>query len=61
MQKGLTKMRREYFVRTKDLLNVLDIVGPFSRCRKIARDLYVLMLEECDAAKAGTLIWEKTK
>jgi hypothetical protein len=54
-------MRREYFVRTKDLLNVLDIVGPFSRCRKIARDLYVLMLEERDAARAGQLIWEKTK
>ena len=54
-------MRREYFVRPKDLLTVLDIVGNHSRCRKIARDLYVLMLEETVAAKAGTLIWEKTK
>jgi hypothetical protein len=54
-------MRREYFVRTKDLLNVLAIVGPFSRCRKIARDLYVLMLEETVASSAGNLIWEKTK
>lgn len=54
-------MRREYFVRPKDLLQVLDMVGPFSRCRKLGRDLYVLVLEETAAAKAGNLIWEKTK